>query len=446
MSENIKCPSCKAEITDFNEFKKTFTCPGCGAFLKNSKEIAKLLNRQSAKKNTAINTKNFMGVKIPAEESIPSKNDSLKPKQEPQREKAPVKKEFNQTPKAQKPSKPISSEDAALFAESNDYISPELEALYDDDDYITVTPDSNEEHDAEIENQGVNNEYFEENDIELDSNLWADSDDDDEDITVTATLATFDDDEPEYSDSDILGTPRTMSQEEIDSDFEEHMDEDEDEQEEESISSVNDNAVPEQEEELNSNVTNEEINSNNTNSDLDLFADLNAVATPQPNRNKSATSTPQNSIKESATDNAEYFEPDEDDFDDSYEDDSFSEDEYDDDYSEDYDDYEDESIENDESNEINKEQVSIATKIFRKIKNSKNSSTVKRSVSVVDINDDIGRKVDKKVFNSNKDGYYNDRQPFVEPEPDIIPSGSILKVIGIFGGLIFFTAYFIYML
>ena len=430
MSENIKCPSCKAEITDFNEFKKTFTCPGCGAFLKNSKEIAKLLNRQSAKKNTAINTKNFMGVKIPAEESIPSKKDSLKPKQEPQREKAPVKKEFNQTPKAQKPSKPINSEDAALFAESNDYISPELEALYDDDDYITITPDSSEEHDAEIENQGVNNEYFEENDIELDSNLWADSDDDDEDITVTATLATFDDDEPEYSDSDILGTPRTMSQEEIDSDFEEHMDEDEDEQEEE----------------LNSNVANEEINSNNTNSDLDLFADLNAVAKPQPNRNKSATSTPQNSIKESTTDNAEYFEPDEDDFDDSYEDDSFSEDEYDDDYSEDYDDYEDESIENDESNEINKEQVSIASKIFRKIKNSKNSSTVKRSVSVVDINDDIGRKVDKKVFNSNKDGYYNDRQPFVEPEPDIIPSGSILKVIGIFGGLIFFTAYFIYML
>ena len=470
MSEVIICPNCNNKIEDLNEFKKTLTCPVCKAFLKNNKEIAKILSRQSARRNAAVTTKNIMGINVSSEEdTTTSQKSNRNSKQEAQqsvnnveqKEKPSVNKNFNQKPCTQESPKPINAEDAALFTESSDYISPELEALYDDDDYITENSDSTEEDVAMTKNNEKEDEYYDPDEDDFNDGLWADSEDEGEEIVVTATLASLDDDEPEYNDSDILGLPHTMSQEEIDDDFDKYPSDDDEK--------IDDN-TEENEEQAGStdgidNNSNNEIPANEPHgSDLDLFSDLNAVAKPQPSQRRKSnmqpsSSTVKNVVPEvSVNEDDEYYNPDEDDSAEyNNEDDIDSngyeefEENYDDDYGDDYDDEELEDIEDEMSNDA---QGSIASRFFKKIKNTKHSSNKdtgrtdksKESVSVIDINDDIGRKVDKKVFNSNKDGYYNDRQPFVDPEPDIIPSGSILKVIGIFAGLIFFTAYFIYML
>ncbi len=58
-----------------------------------------------------------------------------------------------------------------------------------------------------------------------------------------------------------------------------------------------------------------------------------------------------------------------------------------------------------------------------------------------DSNDDSGRVVSKKVYNSNVDGYYNDRMSDYINEPDIIPKSTFLKVGGVVLALVVFTFY-----
>ena len=114
MDNKIICPACRKEISDVAAFRKTMTCPLCNAFLKNNKEVIKSLSAQSNKKNSVINSKNFMGINIPAQSDDASKNNEKKQtsrKQEstPKTEnnKPAVKKEFNQNsrpaPKQQAP-------------------------------------------------------------------------------------------------------------------------------------------------------------------------------------------------------------------------------------------------------------------------------------------------------------------------------------------------------
>ncbi len=59
----------------------------------------------------------------------------------------------------------------------------------------------------------------------------------------------------------------------------------------------------------------------------------------------------------------------------------------------------------------------------------------------VDVNDDVGRKVSKKVFNSNVDGYYNDTDTGIPNESDIVPKSTIAKFAGIVAALAFLTFY-----
>lgn len=54
------------------------------------------------------------------------------------------------------------------------------------------------------------------------------------------------------------------------------------------------------------------------------------------------------------------------------------------------------------------------------------------------------REVEKDVFDSNADGYYNDTEASEPPQADIIPKKTILKIAGTVLGLILFTVFFIY--
>lgn len=446
MDNKIICPACKKEISDVAAFRKTMTCPLCNAFLKNNKEVIKSLSAQSNKKNSVINSKNFMGINIPAQSDDASKNNEKKQtsrKQEstPKTEnnKPAIKKEFNQNSRpAPKQQAPIPKEDLSLFEDtSSDYIPPELDALYDDDDYITV--------DNEVEEKTsivVDDEYYdpedEDDEEEVVGDIWDSeaSDEDEDDIPVMAVLADLDD-ENDFSDADILGTPNVSIPDE------DYLDDDSNDDEETSDETTVEEAEPvEQTEQISEEVV-EESESEDLDapgSDLDLFSDLNAVSTRAPKPKKKPTTTqptmPEPVIENDAESDDDYYYPEDEEDEDDYEEVNEA-----DEWSDDVDDLPEDDYDNEEP------QMSIAAKFVKNITKSKKKHTLPGDDErVIDINDDIGRKVEKTVFNSNKDGYYSDAQPFIDPEPDIIPPRSILKVVGIFAGLIFFTAYFIYML
>lgn len=451
MDNKLICPACKKEIVDIVEFKKSMTCPSCKAFLKNNKEIAKSLSAQGAKKNSAVNSKSFMGINIPAQSGASSAEK--KPEQQPQNKQAPnpksteekatVKKEFNQSSRlAPKVQTPVSKEDLSLFNDnSSDYIPPELDALYDDDDYITV------ENEAPVNEVSAEdeNDYFEPDDDEDDVDIWGNSIDDDNDVPVTAVLADLDD-EDEFSDADILGTPNVDIPDEDYLTDEDNEEEDILEQEDAvADDTVNDDNTESElplEETVNEEpvIDNIEVDENKQeNSDLDLFSDLNAVASApvKKTRPQPATVKMEEPIVNNVLDDEEeYFEPEDDENEEYY------------DSSEDYNkEYEDDMLPDDVDDIPEEPQMSIAAKFVKNLKKPKKRTALPDdNETTIDINDDIGRKVEKNFYNSNKDGYYSDAQPFIDPEPDIIPSGSLLKVVGIFAALIFFTAYFIYML
>lgn len=54
------------------------------------------------------------------------------------------------------------------------------------------------------------------------------------------------------------------------------------------------------------------------------------------------------------------------------------------------------------------------------------------------------REVEKDVFDSNSDGYYDDTEASEPPQADIIPKKTILKVVGTIVGLVLLTIFFIY--
>lgn len=79
-----------------------------------------------------------------------------------------------------------------------------------------------------------------------------------------------------------------------------------------------------------------------------------------------------------------------------------------------------------------------------KIKRNPKKDNKESNKKVEDINDDVGRLVDKKVFNSNRDGYYDDTVAAEPPQADTIPVKVILKVAGTALGLFIFTMIFIW--
>ena len=69
-------------------------------------------------------------------------------------------------------------------------------------------------------------------------------------------------------------------------------------------------------------------------------------------------------------------------------------------------------------------QISIAAKFVKNLKKPKKRTALPDdNETTIDINDDIGRKVEKNFYNSNKDGYYTFTLNSNEAKEIIIPNG-----------------------
>lgn len=459
--ENTKviCPSCNNEITDITAFTRAnYTCPHCKTFLKNNRDILKACAPQANKKASAVASKNFMGINITSEPTMPKAAKQANTKGKETEEHPKVEKTFNNAPRSEKQFKAPAKENLGLFDDVDDSsstLSPELEALYDDDDYITVPDESQFNNNSSVPKD---DDYYEPEDDEDEDSFWDDDDEEDSsDDQAVFTLAQIDDDEEDgFSDADIINTNHAQYENEVE-EFEEREKIIQAEQEPEPVAQEIPNNTDSKQ-----HLTENELKKAPANPNLDLFDDLNAVAdaptTPVKANTGKAENKPVpavpieesiNPVKSKGEIEDDYYVSEEDEDYDDY-DSSDEEENLDDGLDED-------EILEDEVDQDEEEQVSLAVKLLRKAKaKKKNKSTLidektddedsNEIVNTIDINDDIGRRVKKSVFNSNKDHYYDDGKPFVDPEPDTLQPKTFLKVVGIFGLLILFTAYFIYMM